>query len=149
MQIQKITPYLWFDTQAEEAARFYCSLFPNSKILSSSPMMVVFELSGQRFMALNGGPKFTFNEAVSLFVSCDDQVEVDRLWKAFIADGGGRESWCGWLKDRFGLSWQIVPTALMRLMGDGDPAKAKRVTEAMLKMQKFDIATLERAHAGK
>lgn len=158
--MQKIHPFLWFDGQAEEAAKLYCSLFPNSKLgkvtryppgsyggMDGKVMTVEFELSGQPITGLNGGPEFKFTEAVSFSVACEDQAEVDRYWNALIADGG-EESQCGWLKDRFGLSWQIVPTVLNELVGDPDPEKARRATEAMLGMRKLDIAALKAAHAG-
>jgi predicted 3-demethylubiquinone-9 3-methyltransferase (glyoxalase superfamily) len=156
---QKITTFLWFDKEAEEAAAHYTSIFKNSKILSvarygdagpgpkGAAMTVSFQLEGQEFIALNGGPHFKFTEAISLLVNCDTQQEVDELWSRLSA--GGEESQCGWLKDRFGLSWQIIPTALFRLMQDPDPEKAKRVTEAMLQMKKIDIARLEQAHSTK
>jgi predicted 3-demethylubiquinone-9 3-methyltransferase (glyoxalase superfamily) len=156
--MQKITPYLWFDDNAEEAVNFYVSVFKNSKINSVSRygdvgpgkpgkvMIIAFELEGLEFVALNGGPQFKFTEAISLFVNCATQVEVDNLWEKLSA--GGEEQQCGWLKDKYGLSWQIIPQALMDLMGDKDPAKAQRVTEAMLKMVKIDIAALQRAYAG-
>ena len=147
MQVQKITPFLWYDGKAAEAAKLYCSLFEGSKVLVESPMTVIFELAGQRFMALNGGPQFKFTEAFSVFVSCDSQQEVDRLWKALTADGG-TESMCGWLTDKYGLSWQIIPTVLMDLMGDKDREKANRAIQAMLKMRKIDIAGLQQAAAG-
>jgi predicted 3-demethylubiquinone-9 3-methyltransferase (glyoxalase superfamily) len=152
---QKITPFLWFDTQAEEAANFYVSIFKNSKIgkisrygdagpgPKGSVMVISFELEGQQFTALNGGPQFKFTPAISLMVNCDTQQEVDELWEKLSA--GGRTDHCGWLQDRFGLSWQIVPTALGRLMSSPDREKANRVMQAMLKMNKLDIATLERA----
>jgi predicted 3-demethylubiquinone-9 3-methyltransferase (glyoxalase superfamily) len=157
-QVQRITPFLWFDRDAEDAARFYTSIFENSKIVSlsrygdagpgpkGSAMVVVFELGGQRFMALNGGPQFKFTEAVSFLVDCETQRDVDELWSR-LSDGGapGR---CGWLKDKFGLSWQIVPTALGRMMADKDPAKSRRVMEAMLQMNKLDIARLQQAYNG-
>jgi predicted 3-demethylubiquinone-9 3-methyltransferase (glyoxalase superfamily) len=150
--MQTITPYLWFDNQAEEAMRFYTSIFKNSKVGSvnragpDGPVMTVtFQLNGQDFIALNGGPHFKFNEAISLFVSCDSQAEVDEVWAALTA-GGGQESQCGWLKDKFGLSWQIVPRALMELMSDPDPRKAQAVTQAMLKMKKIETAELRRAY---
>jgi predicted 3-demethylubiquinone-9 3-methyltransferase (glyoxalase superfamily) len=150
--MQTITPYLWFDNQAEEAMRFYTSIFKNSKVGSvnragpDGPVLTVtFQLNGQDFIALNGGPQFKFNEAISLFVSCDSQAEVDELWAALTADGG-EESQCGWLKDKFGLSWQIVPKALMELMSDPDPRKAQAVTQAMLKMKKIETAELRRAY---
>ena len=153
--MQKIIPCLWFDTEGEEAAKLYTSVFPNSKIGeitrygSAGPrdegtvMTVSFELEGHEFVALNGGPDFTFNEAVSFQVSCESQDEVDRYWTAL--SEGGEEGPCGWLKDRFGLSWQIIPTALPRLLGDPDREKAQRVMAAMLEMGKIDIAELERA----
>jgi len=153
---QKITTFLWFDGRAEEAARYYTSIFKNSTILSVSRLgdapggavtMVTFQLDGQQFMALNGGPQFQFTEAISLYVDCETQQEVDDLWDELTADGGA-PSMCGWLKDKFGLSWQIIPAALPRLMQDPDREKAKRVIDAMLAMQKIDIARLERAHAG-
>ena len=154
----KITPFLWFDDQAEAAARFYVSIFKNSKLGSithfedagNGPagrvMTVSFELDGQVFTVLNGGPQFRFTEAVSFFVDCEDQAEVDRLWNALV--DGGEASQCGWLKDRFGLSWQIIPSALMELLNDPDPAKANRVTQAMLKMTKIDVAKLKAAYDG-
>jgi predicted 3-demethylubiquinone-9 3-methyltransferase (glyoxalase superfamily) len=142
---QKITTFLWFDNQALEAANFYCSLFKNSKVLQASPMVVTFELEGQKFMALNGGPRFPFTEAISLFVDCDTQAEVDDLWNKLTANGGA-ESMCGWLKDKHGLSWQIIPNTLMKLMGDKDQAKAQRVMQAMLKMRKIEVKVLEEAY---
>jgi len=156
---QKITPFLWFDTEALEAAEFYVSLFEDSKILgvsrygeggpgpAGSVMVVNFQLAGQEFMALNGGPMFKFTEAVSLYVHCATQAEVDYLWENLIADGG-EESMCGWLKDRYGLSWQIIPDALGELLGDPDPEKAGRVMQAMLQMRKIDVARLEQARNG-
>jgi predicted 3-demethylubiquinone-9 3-methyltransferase (glyoxalase superfamily) len=153
-----ITPFLWFDNQAEEAARFYTSVFPNSKLgtisrygeagpgTPGSVMTVDFELDGEQFTALNGGPEFTFTEAISFQVSCETQDEVDRYWSTL--SEGGEEGPCGWLKDRFGLSWQIVPTALPQLLGDPDREKAQRAMAAMLKMGKLDIAELERAAEG-
>ena len=153
--MQKITPFLWFDTQAEEAAKFYASVFPNSKILKAarygeagpgpkgSVMTVEFELAGQRMIALNGGPHFKFTEAISLSVDCKDQKEVDRYWNRL--SQGGQESMCGWLKDKYGLSWQINPSILGKLLSDKDAKKAKRVMEAMLKMKKIDIAALNAA----
>ncbi len=141
---QKISTYLWFDKQAKEAAEFYCSLFNNSRIVSSNPMIVVFELEEQKYYALNGEPKFKFNESISLFVECEGQEEVDKFWNALTANGG-EESMCGWLKDRFGLSWQIVPRQLMTLMGDKDPARAQRAMQAMLKMKKIFVRQLEEA----
>ena len=151
--MNKITPFLWFDTQAEEAMNFYVSVFKNSKVLNVSrgpdgkAFIVTFELDGQEFMALNAGPEFEFNESVSFYVDCEDQAEVDYLWNALTAEGG-EESMCGWLKDKYGLSWQIIPKRLGKLMGVIDPVKAERVRDAMLKMQKIDIETLERASEG-
>ncbi|NOU22294.1 MAG: VOC family protein [Methyloglobulus sp.] len=142
--MQKIIPFLWFDNQAEDAAKHYISIFKSSKITSVSPMMVTFELDGQPFMALNGGPAFKFTEAISLFVSCETQQEVDELWDKLSA--GGSTSQCGWLKDKYGLSWQIIPKALGELMGDPDPGKSGRVMQAMLQMSKIDIAALRRAY---
>jgi predicted 3-demethylubiquinone-9 3-methyltransferase (glyoxalase superfamily) len=156
--VQKIVPFLWFDTQAEEAAKFYVSLFKNSKMGAVSrygdagpgpkgtAMSVSFQLNGQDFYALNGGPLFKFTEAISLYINCETQEEVDDLWEKLSA--GGTKSQCGWLKDRYGLSWQVIPTALGKLLGDKDPAKAKRVMEAMLKMTKIEIKKLEQAYEG-
>ena len=143
-----IIPFLWFDTQAEEAMNFYCSIFKNSKVISANPMTVEFELEGQQFMGLNAGPMFKFNESVSFFVSCEDQAEVDEYWEKLLADGG-EESMCGWLKDKFGLSWQIIPKALGRCLGDADREKSGRAMQAMLKMNKIIIKDLEDAFAGK
>ncbi|MFL5921810.1 MAG: VOC family protein [Gaiellaceae bacterium] len=151
----KVTPWLWFDTDGEEAAKFYTSVFPNSKIVeitrhgSAGPrpegtvLTVSFDLDGQRFVALNGGPEFSFTEAVSFMVECADQPEVDHYWNAL--SDGGEPGPCGWLKDRYGLSWQIVPRALHELLGDPDREKAQRVMGAMLQMGKIEIAELERA----
>jgi len=160
---QKITPFLWFDTQAEEAAKFYTSIFKNSKVASTtrydeegskaagrpkgSVMTVEFELEGQKFVALNGGPMFKLTEAVSFVVNCETQKEVDHFWESLSA--GGEEVQCGWLKDKFGLSWQVVPTVLTELLQDRDPQKAKRAMAAMLKMKKIDIAELKRASESK
>jgi predicted 3-demethylubiquinone-9 3-methyltransferase (glyoxalase superfamily) len=156
--VPEITPFLWFDTQAEEAATFYTSVFPNSMIRdvarygSAGPrpegmvMTVSFELDGQKFVALNGGPHFTFSEAISFQVICETQEEVDHYWATL--SEGGEPGPCGWLKDRFGLSWQIDPSALPRLLGDPDPETSQRVMAAMLEMGKIDIAELERAHSG-
>lgn len=153
----KITPWLWFDTESEEAAQFYTSVFPNSKITdvtrygSAGPrpegtvMTVSFVLDGQELVALNGGPEFTFDEAISFFVDCKDQEEVDYYWSKLAE--GGEESVCGWLKDRYGLSWQIVPTRLGELLQDPDREKAQRVMAAMLQMKKIEVAELERAAA--
>jgi predicted 3-demethylubiquinone-9 3-methyltransferase (glyoxalase superfamily) len=152
--MKKITPFLWFDTQAEEAMNFYVSIFKNSKVLGVTPgpngiaSSVSFELEGQEFIGFNAGPEFKFNEAISLFVNCQSQAEVDELWRRLIA-GGGEESQCGWLKDKFGLSWQIVPSVLGELLGDKDPVKAKRVLDAMLKMRKIDIGLLRQAYEQK
>jgi predicted 3-demethylubiquinone-9 3-methyltransferase (glyoxalase superfamily) len=143
--MHRITPFLWFDGTAEEAMNFYVSVFPNSRVLSVSPMTVSFELEGQRFYGLNGGPTFRFTEAVSFFVDCETQEEVDAYWSKLTA-AGGQPGQCGWLKDRFGLSWQIIPKALGRLLGDQDRTKAGRVMQAMLIMGKIDIAGLERAY---
>jgi predicted 3-demethylubiquinone-9 3-methyltransferase (glyoxalase superfamily) len=155
--MQKLTPCLWFDTEGEEAANFYTSVFPNSKILDVSrygegaprptgtAMVVSFELDGQKFTALNGGPEFTFSEAISFQVSCETQEEVDAFWSKL--SEGGEEGPCGWLKDKFGVSWQIVPTALPRLLGNPDREKAQRVMQAMLQMKKIEIEELERAAA--
>ncbi|HUL42770.1 MAG TPA: VOC family protein [Bacteroidota bacterium] len=142
--MQKITTFLWFNNQAEDAAKFYCSIFRQSRIISSTPMIVTFELEGQKFIALNGGPQFKFNEAISLFVDCDSQKEVTYYWEKLTV--GGEESRCGWLKDKFGLSWQIVPALLMKLLGDPDHAKSHRVMQAMLKMNKIDSELLQKAY---
>ena len=158
--IQKITPFLWFNNQAEEAAAFYVSVFPDSRVgrvtalPSESPSgppgsvkIVEFVLFGQPFIAMSAGPLDPFNHAVSFVVKCDDQAELDRYWNALLQGGGSAEQ-CGWLKDRFGLSWQIVPTVLGEMMADPDRAKAKRASDAMLKMVKIDIAGLQAAFAG-
>jgi len=151
--MKKITPFLWFDDQAEEAMRFYVSVFKNSKILDVTPgpgakaFTVRADIDGQELIGLNAGPQFKFTEAISLFVDCKDQAEVDELW-AKLSANGGEEGNCGWVKDRFGLWWQIVPAALGKLTADPDPAKAKRVVDAMLKMKKIDVAGLERARGG-
>ncbi|MEO8096248.1 MAG: VOC family protein [Acidobacteriota bacterium] len=147
---QKITPFLWFDNNAEEAVQRYISIFKNSKLLSTMPgpngtiLGATFQLEGQKFMALNGGPKYKFTEAISLYVDCETQEEVDELWEKLSA--GGSESRCGWLKDKFGLSWQIIPAALGELMGDKDPVKAGRVVQAMLQMGKMDVQRLREAY---
>jgi predicted 3-demethylubiquinone-9 3-methyltransferase (glyoxalase superfamily) len=143
----KISTFLWFDSNAGEAAKLYCSIFPISKITSVTPMSASFEIEGQRFIAFNGGPHYQLNPAISLFVSCNTQEEVDALWTRFLAEGG-KESKCGWLVDKFGLSWQIIPTQLLELMSDPDPVVANRVVQCMLGMQKIDIAALQRAHRG-
>ena len=156
--MQKITPFLWFDQEAEEAANFYVSVFKNSKVVSvarygdtgpgpkGSVMTVEFELDGERFVGLNGGPNFKFTEAVSFVVNCASQEEVDHFWEKL--SEGGKESQCGWLKDKYGLSWQIVPTILVELLQDKDREKAQRVMQAMMKMVKIDIETLKRAYEG-
>jgi predicted 3-demethylubiquinone-9 3-methyltransferase (glyoxalase superfamily) len=138
MAIQKITPFIWFDSQAQAAANFYVSLFKDSSIVSSNPMVTVFELEGLRIMALNGGPVFKLNEAFSLVISCDTQEEIDYYWDAFGKEG--KESRCGWIQDKFGLWWQVVPTILGALMND--PAKAPKVTDCFMKMNKFNIQEL-------
>jgi predicted 3-demethylubiquinone-9 3-methyltransferase (glyoxalase superfamily) len=155
----KISPFLWFDTQAEEAANLYTSIFPNSKILAiarygdagpgpkGSVMTVQFQLDGQEIIALNGGPMYKFTEALSLSVDCKSQEEVDRYWTQLIANGG-QEGPCGWLKDKFGLSWQITPSYLGQMLSDSDRKKAARVMEAMMKMKKLDIGALKRAYEG-
>jgi predicted 3-demethylubiquinone-9 3-methyltransferase (glyoxalase superfamily) len=148
----KITPFLWFDTQAEEAMNLYTSIFKSSKVISinraqGKVMSVQFELEGQQFMGLNAGPVFKFNEAVSFFVACETQEEIDELWSKLIADGGS-PSQCGWLKDKFGLSWQIVPTALTRMLGDKDAEKSGRAMKAMLQMTKLDLTRLRQAYDG-
>jgi predicted 3-demethylubiquinone-9 3-methyltransferase (glyoxalase superfamily) len=147
-----ITPFLWFDTQAEEAMTFYTSIFKRSKVISvnraqGKVMSVQFELEGQKFTGLNAGPQFKFTEAISFFVACDTQQEIDELWTKLIA-GGGAPSRCGWLKDRFGLSWQIVPNTLGQMLGDPDPAKSKRALDAMLQMDKLDLKRLQQAFNG-
>jgi predicted 3-demethylubiquinone-9 3-methyltransferase (glyoxalase superfamily) len=156
--MQKITPFLWFDNNAEEAVNLYVSIFKNSKVLGMSRygdagpgpkgmlMTARFQLDGQEFVALNGGPQFKFTEAVSFLVNCQTQQEVDEYWEKLSA--GGSEGQCGWLKDRFGLSWQIVPTVLGQMLQDEDPAKARRVMQAMLQMTRMDIARLQQAYDG-
>lgn len=156
--MQKITPFLWFDTRAEEAANYYTAIFKNSRITTvtrygegaprpaGEVMTVDFELEGQAFTALNGGPEFNFTEAISFYVDCETQEEVDFLWEKLTADGG-EESQCGWLKDKFGLSWQIVPRELIEMLGDKDPAKAQAVMTCMLQMRKIDVAKLKEAYA--
>jgi predicted 3-demethylubiquinone-9 3-methyltransferase (glyoxalase superfamily) len=156
----EITPNLWFDTQAEGAAAFYVDVFPNSRITlvtryteagprpAGEVMTVEFELDGQRFVAINGGPEFTFDEAVSFMIECDTQQEIDRYWDALLA-GGGQEGPCGWLKDRFGLSWQVVPRGIDAMFGpDADPARAARAMQAMFGMRKIDMAAMQRAADG-
>ena len=154
--MQKIAPCLWFDGNAEEAAKFYCSIFKNSRITKilrtgeagpgpiGSVLLVSFQLEGQDFQALNGGPMFKFSEAISLSVDCKDQAEVDELWAKLTADGG-QESQCSWLKDKFGVSWQIVPSVLPQLLNDADPQRAKRAMQAMMQMRKIDVAKLKQA----
>ncbi len=162
--MQKITPFLWFDNQAEEAAKFYTSVFKNSKVGRilrydeasakgagrpvGSVLTIEFEIAGQKFTALNGGPEFKFNESISFVVNCETQNEVDYFWEKLMADGG-QESQCGWLKDKFGVSWQITPTVLIDMLNDKDAKKAERVMKAMMQMQKIDIKTLKEAYAGK
>jgi len=141
---QKITPYLWYDDQAREAAEFYCSIFKNSKIISDSGMIVEFELDGLQFMALNGGPKFKFTEATSFLVLCEDQEEVDHFWNK-LTTNGGQESMCSWCKDKYGLSWQIVPARFMEMMKTGTSNQSKRVMDAMFAMRKIIISDLEKA----
>ena len=143
--IQKITPYLWFDHQAEEAALFYCSIFKNAKVISSSPMIVEFELDGLKFIGLNGGPRYKFSEATSFFVSCANQDEVDYYWKKLISNGG-EEGPCGWLKDKYGLSWQVVPLRFTEMMNSGDAEKVKKVLDVMKDMKKMIIADFERVY---
>jgi predicted 3-demethylubiquinone-9 3-methyltransferase (glyoxalase superfamily) len=155
---QKITTFLWFDTNAEEAAKHYTSIFKNSKILEvarygdagpgpkGSVMIVRFQLDGQEFIALNGGPQFRFTEAISFSVSCSSQQEVDEYWSKLSA--GGEEQPCGWLKDRYGLSWQVTPTALGRMLSDPDPKKSRRVVDAMFTMKKIDLGVLQQAYQG-
>ena len=151
--MQKITPFLWFDTEAEEAMNLYVSIFKNSKVRGVTPgpngkaMSVNFELEGQEFIGLNAGPQFKFNESISFLVSCNTQAEVDELWDKLTADGG-EEGNCGWLKDKYGLSWQIIPTALSELLGDPDREKAGRAMQAMLQMKKIDIQGLQQAFDG-
>jgi predicted 3-demethylubiquinone-9 3-methyltransferase (glyoxalase superfamily) len=161
--MQKLTPFLWFDNNAEEAVNFYVSIFKNATVgkitrytgagaqaagrPEGSVMTIDFQLEGQKFAAINGGPHFKFTEAISFVVNCESQEEVDYFWNKLTADGG-QESQCAWLKDKYGLSWQIVPRVLMEMLGDKDPQKAQRVMEAMLQMKKIDIATLQRAYDG-
>ena len=157
--MQKITPFLWFDDQAEEAINFYLSVFKNSKIINESRQggegpgkpgklfTATFQLEGQQFMALNAGPMYKFTPAISLFVDCVNQAEVDQLWSRLL-EGGGEESRCGWLTDRFGLSWQIIPQAMSRYLGDPDPVRAGRAMQAMMQMVKIDVAALEKAWQG-
>ncbi|MGH2924290.1 MAG: VOC family protein [Solirubrobacterales bacterium] len=155
---QKIVPNLWFDTEAGEAAEFYCSLFPSSRVVSithypegtdkaGSVLTVTWELDGQRFVGINGGPQFKFSEAVSLEVRCADQDEVDHYWEK-LTEGGGEEGMCGWVKDRYGLSWQVVPEGMEEMFADSDPERAQRAFQAMQKMKKIDIAEMHRAADG-
>jgi predicted 3-demethylubiquinone-9 3-methyltransferase (glyoxalase superfamily) len=160
MQKRKITPFLWFDTQAEEAVKFYLSVFKEGRITATthygeegpgpkgSVMTIAFELNGHEFVALNGGPNFKFTEAISFVINCETQKEVDYYWEKLIEDGGTHIE-CGWLKDKYGLCWQVAPTVLWDLVADGDQAKAQRVMHALMQMKKLDIATLERAAAQK
>jgi predicted 3-demethylubiquinone-9 3-methyltransferase (glyoxalase superfamily) len=157
--MQKITPFLWFDGQAEEAMNFYVSIFKNSRVgrvtrhgeggpgPKGTVMSAIFQLEGQEFMALNGGPQFMFTPAISFFVNCETQQEGDELWEKLSA--GGKKERCGWLKDRYGLSWQIIPSALGKMLGDKDPEKSKRVMQAMLQLDKIDIKRLQQAYDGK
>jgi predicted 3-demethylubiquinone-9 3-methyltransferase (glyoxalase superfamily) len=163
-KIQRITPFLWFDSQAEEAAGFYTQIFKNSKILSvtrygeaeaeasgrpkGTVMTVAFRLDGQEFVALNGGPEFKFTEAVSFVVNCESQKEVDYYWEKLSDGGDEKAQMCGWLKDKYGLSWQVVPTVLIELISDPDPQKSQRAMQAMLQMKKIDIAALKKASEG-
>lgn len=142
-----IAPFLWFDGKAQEAMEFYVSIFPNSKVLSSSPMSVAFELDGQKILGLNGGPQFHFTEAFSFFVECETQEEIDGYWEKLLARGGV-PSRCGWLKDQFGLSWQIIPKQLGSMLENADREKANRAMQAMLGMQKIDIASMKKAFNG-
>ncbi len=142
-----ITPFLWFNGQAEEAAKFYTSIFKNSRIESISPMSATFHLDGQKFMALNGGPQFTFTEAISFFVNCKTQAEIDELWEKLSADG--TTQMCGWLKDKFGISWQIIPSVLGNMLQDEDEEKSQRVMNAMLQMTKLDTHVLTKAYEGR
>ena len=156
--MQKIITFLWFNTQAEEAAQFYTSIFKDSKIVSTmrspegtpnaaanSVLTVTFQLEGQQFTAINGGPQYKFSPAISLYVNCSTQQEVDELWSKLTA-GGGKESQCGWLEDKYGLSWQIIPSQMIDLMQDKDPEKARKAMQAMLQMHKIDLAEIQKAH---
>ena len=144
MKIQKVTPFLWFNSGAEDAAKYYTSVFTNSKIITTNPMVTTFEIEGLQINILNGGPTFKLNESFSLLISCENQKEIDYYWSKLTE--GGSEGQCGWLKDKFGLSWQIVPTALGEMLGDKDPAKAGRTMQAMLQMKKIDINVLKQAY---
>jgi len=143
--MQKITPFLWFDCSLQEVVDFYSQVFPNTRVETLNLMSATFVIEGQEFMALNGGPQFKFNEAVSLFIRCETQQEVDYFWRE-LTSSGGAESRCGWLKDRFGLSWQVIPNALSKYLADKDRTKANRVMQAMFKMNKIDIAALDDAY---
>lgn len=145
--MQKITPFLWFESQANEAAQFYTTVFKNCKIVGSNPMSTTFELEGVSYTAFNGGPHLKLTPAFSLFINCDTQEEVDMYWEKLLADGG-REDKCGWLQDKFGVSWQVVPKGLDKLLFDADHEKAQRAMNAMMQMKKLDIATLRKAHDG-
>jgi predicted 3-demethylubiquinone-9 3-methyltransferase (glyoxalase superfamily) len=145
--MQKITPFLWFDGNLEEAVTFYTTVFPDARVESMNPMTASFVIEGQEFMALNGGPQFKFSEAVSFFIRCETQAEIDYFWQHLVS-GGGVENQCGWLKDKFGLSWQVVPNVLARYLGDPDRSRAQRVMQSMLRMKKLDIAALEAAYTG-
>lgn len=142
-----IATFLWFEQGADEAARQYCAIVPGARLIEASPASATFELRGQRFIAFNGGPHHKLTPAVSIFIACETQAEIDELWTRFLA-AGATESRCGWLTDRFGLSWQIIPRALPSLIGDPDPARARRALDAMMTMRKLDLAALQRAHAG-
>lgn len=142
----KITPFLWFDAPLDQVVAYYRSIFPGLRVHHLSPMSATFEIEGQTLRALNGGPKYEFTDAVSLFIDCEDQAEVDRYWELLTAEG--TETMCGWLKDKYGLSWQVIPRALGRYLSDPDRQKAERVTQAMLRMKKIDVAALDRAAAG-
>lgn len=144
--MQKVRPFLWYDGKAEEAAKFYTSIIKHSKVVSSSPMSATFQLDGVEFLAFNGGPEFKFTEAISMFVNCETQAEVDELWEKLSA--GGKKSRCGWLQDKFGLWWQVIPSVLGALLNDDDEEKADRVMKAMLKMDKIIIEDLKKAYAG-
>ena len=156
MPVKPITPHLWFDKEAKEAAQFYCSVFPNSKVINVTTLhdtpsgdcdVVSFELSGQPFMAISAGPLFTFNESVSFIISCENQEEIDRYWEKLSAVPSAEQ--CGWLKDRYGLSWQVTPASLDRMLQEGTPEQVARVTQAFLPMKKFDLAALQRAYDGR
>lgn len=147
MKLQKITPYLWFDNQAQEAANFYCSIFDNSAIHSDGGTIVEFELDGTNFIALNGGPQFKFNEAISFYVLCENQEEIDRLWNQLTTKGGS-EGRCSWCKDKFGISWQLVPKRFIEMMKSGTPDQSQRVIGAMMKMNKMEIEEFEKAFKG-